>query len=198
MGNEQGKLLAIKLSVKLGEELRDPKYNVGNAYVRGFSQKALAKVLKKIPEFSQYEEETLAHASRYALIGNDDDRIGPVYNGSMSRAVYDEHSRRHRVESGKSSGLLGKKEKRGVHGLNRDELKECAIKGAISRGETPWTREEIAQVLQLSLLEIFKERNKIAYGPIAQALNDRFYQGKNVRTNVSVREALRRLERSFA
>jgi hypothetical protein len=197
MVNEHSRLMAIKLSVSLGEQMRDSSYNIASGYTHGFTHSVLADGLKKLPEFSKYGRVRLMHAVRYALLGNDDAFLGPVYTGVISTELYKEHSKKHQVDSGKSQGKINVIERRGFHGLDTDKLKEFAIKSAIAKGMTPWTREELSRAFGLSLSELFKREGHIAYESIAADLNHQFYGGKRLRTGIAVKDALKRLQHSF-
>ena len=195
--HENSRLLAMKLSVALGYELARAAPELALGYVSGHTQAALAEDLRRKKTYQQYGQTVMEHAVRFSLVGNDDSKLGPVYEGSISPEVYDIHSKRHRTDARTSNGLLGVIERRGVHGLGHDKLRSNAIKAALARGETPWRRDELSMILSLGLREMFKLNGHIDYGAIADTINDKVYGGQKVRTRVSAREALRRLQRSF-
>ena len=195
--HENAQLLSIKLSIVIGYDLNRSSPELARAYASEYSHAALAEELRKKKEFAQYGQTVMEHAVRFSLVGNDDSKLGPVYEGSMSVETYAIHSKRHRATACRSNGILSSRERRGIHGLDSKKLSELGVKAAIARGQTPWSREELSQVLSMGLVAMFKVNGLIDYGSIAENLNRKFYDGKPVRDNVSTREALRRLQRSF-
>jgi hypothetical protein len=185
-------LMARKVEVEIGMILQDPKYNVVMGYGNGYSQMALAKELKKRPELSKYDQRRIAHGIVFALVGNDDPQLGKVYSGSMSLEAYKIHAKRHVSNASRANCNILVQERRGLHGLDRDKLKEFALRSTLSRGLIPWTEEEREYAFSRS--ENYRTEEGIVYKLLAADVNNQFHNGKSVRTEHSVKGAVRTLK----
>ncbi|MEM4181709.1 MAG: hypothetical protein QXX68_00955 [Candidatus Pacearchaeota archaeon] len=91
----------------------------------------------------------LESAIKYALYGNKNCLLGEVYNGLLSEEEYSLRSRQNRVNSAFNTYQSAIENKKGALFQSKEKLTEAAKKAAISRGQRPWTAEEISLAYSL-------------------------------------------------
>lgn len=168
----ESQIKALKLSVELGEKAQQLFPEIADMYRNGKKQREIAlEVLSNSYKFEWLESENvLEHAVKYALAGNDNSDIGPVYNGLISREEY-----RTIALSNVTKNLC----------LNDEQKRRKHINGAISRGQVPWREDEKLLALEL-------KNSGLDCSKIAKKLNEEYHHFK-IRNRNSVYEMFRRM-----
>ena len=122
-----------------------------------------------------------------------------VEEGKGAHGYNPETGVRYVVENGRKTAAEGK----GVHGLTPEQRSEYSSKGgriggikaALAKGLIPWEKEETEYAHLLSLEPEFQHqkgswKGKGDYKTIAQVLNEDYHNGKEVRSQQSVKKNL--------
>lgn len=83
----------------------------------------------------------------------------------------------------------------GIHSQTPEERKNLGNKAAISRGEIPFSEEEVEFIKGLTLLPEYQRGKLTDMNKIAQAVNQKFHDGKLVRRNKTIIAKLRNLKK---
>ncbi|MGE0793623.1 MAG: hypothetical protein AB7V77_05595 [Candidatus Woesearchaeota archaeon] len=91
-----------------------------------------------------------------------------------------------RIKFGKLGGEKVKKERKGYCGISLENRINNGKKSVESRGFVTWTNEEDVLLGQLMLNNKYKNKSHYALQDIANVLNDKIHEGKNVRKSNTV------------
>ncbi|HVY01181.1 MAG TPA: hypothetical protein VHA12_00245 [Candidatus Nanoarchaeia archaeon] len=186
--------LAIKFSISLGRSLQQTNPEIADRFqnesARDIARTLLSSELSYNGSGKVTSLNVLEHAVRYHLRGNDSSLRGEVYEGSLDPEEYRKLTKKHKEDYGRNRGIDCKIKKTGIYGLKHDDLVGNAIKGAISRGELPWSDRERLVALGYMVNNSISET--------ANYINEIFHEGNTVRTKDAVHEMKRRFKRQLS
>ncbi|MFA5992827.1 MAG: hypothetical protein WC796_03925 [Candidatus Pacearchaeota archaeon] len=184
---------SIRYATRLGITIQEKAREISSAYRAGISIRMIAHgitmsgIYKGIfPE--NISQGVLENAVLNALKGNYNPINGPTYKGLIPLEEYSTISARNR----KNARINGTKrtinEKLGFLSLDPKDHRENARASARSRGRTPWMDDELLLTL------VMRDDQNQQYHDIAVTLNNQYHDSRAVRTENTVREALRRIK----
>jgi hypothetical protein len=151
-------------------------------YRTGLSQAAIVKKYQLADVFKT-DEQTTTKAVSVALRGYDGKfrNLFPEidnFPGLIGGEGMDILAQEHRQRSGEAQWI----ESGGIHAQTTDERIKVGRQGAVAQGKNPLSNNEIAEINLLAAQVEFQRNTRINAQKIADALNKKFYQGRDVRT----------------
>ena len=103
---------------------------------------------------------------------------------------------------GNISGLKNYQEKVGIHGRTSEQMNQDSLKGVVSRGCIPWSKDEAEYAYSLSQTSQYQCNNGANKGKsnnkkIAETLNNELHDGQLIRTPKSIEAKLFRYRESL-
>ena len=185
MNKSRRRYNAIRFTIYCGMELSKNK-DIAKDYVNGLSLEKIAKKHKINQLFDLRPGQNYAkNIVRFALIGNEEDLLGPVYQGLMKKDEFSEYAKDHMKKRWKNAGKETYRNNSGIHGRDLDQRIEDSLNGVRSRNQEPWKDEEIILAKILSNKKEYQHRDKKSNKKIATELNQ-IYHSNDVRTPEAV------------
>ncbi len=104
-----------------------------------------------------------------------------------------------RSKAGKIGGQVSYSKGKGFFGLSKEEKRKNSSKGgkssAVSQGNVLFEDEEIKAIQELSQFLEYQKGSRIRTTKIAELLNQKFHNGKNIRNQRSISNLLLRLKK---
>lgn len=101
------------------------------------------------------------------------------------------------TEERRANGCKTRDRKLGLYAMTREELQKCSRKAALARGEVLWSKEEIQEAFLLSQQEEYRFGSFADNEKIAKTINEKYHEGKPVRSASTVSSARKRYLKSL-
>ncbi|MBI2628524.1 hypothetical protein HYW74_00380 [Candidatus Pacearchaeota archaeon] len=194
---EVNQIAAMHRNISLGKRLVSEHPEIADMYRRGHTYTEIVRTLG-LSENYGVNDSIAERAVGSALRGYSGRKGYGGYSGLISRNELEELLINHK----KRCGEKVRDERKGVHSLTKDEIREATYKGMKSLGHTPWNREEETFIIYLSLISEYQHlsgahKGSPDYHKIADRLNNTYHYRTNIRTPLAVLRKAKRLSKLF-
>lgn len=176
---------AVNYEIKCGQVLQRACPQIAWHYKRGATRAQIAHRYDVLEEY-QANQGIAENIVRFALVGNDNSRLGPCYEGLIPKERQESLTRKHLINNGKKAAVA----KRGLFSLTRRELQEASEQGIETQGKTSWGDEERADLREKYLLPEYRRGGLTDNRKLAEYLNKKYHKGKPLRTRTAVAKEL--------